>query len=388
MEREFEVVVYGATGFTGGLVAEYLAKVPGLRWALAGRDAAKLGRVRDRIAKNDNALASLPLITASAEDPASLAAMAARTGVVLTTVGPYARHGEPLVRACVDARTHYVDLTGEPAFVDAMIGRYHAMAEEARVKIVHSCGFDSIPHDLGALFTVRALKANGPVTVNGYVQGDGQFSGGTWHSAINAFANPGSLASARKERRAALPSGGRRVHGRTRLHRMERLNSWACPLPTIDPDVVLRSARNVAGYGSDFTYGHHVAVPSLGLLAKGALGVAGVMLLAQLPPTRAWLLSKKSPGEGPSPERRAKSWFKVTFVGEGDGRKIVTEVSGGDPGYGETAKMLAESALCLARDSEKLPARYGVVTTAEAMDDVLIGRLTAAGIAFRVVENP
>ncbi len=387
MEREFEVVVYGATGFTGGLVAEYLAKVPGLRWALAGRDAAKLGRVRDRIAKNDNALASLPLITASAEDPASLAAMAARTRVVLTTVGPYARHGEPLVRACVDARTHYVDLTGEPAFVDAMIGRYHAMAEEARVKIVHSCGFDSIPHDLGAYFTVKQLPSDQPIVIEGFVRGGGKFSGGTWASALGAFAGAGAYYKRRMAKRGKRAAGdGRKVRPAPARLRFDReLGAWACPLPTIDPQIVIRSARALPEYGPDFQYGHYAEVRSLATLAAGAVGIGTLVALAQIPPARRALERLRPSGSGPSEAERARAHFRVRFHGRAGERRVVTEVRGGDPGYGETSKMLAESALCLALDRKKLPERAGVLTTAVAMGDRLLERLRASGISFEVV---
>ncbi len=389
MTRELDVVVYGATGFTGELVAEYLAAVPGVRWAIAGRSVAKLEAVRGRLAAKHAALASLQLIEASAEDEDSLLTMAARTQVVITTVGPYAKHGEPLVRACVEAGTDYVDLTGEPAFVDAMIGRYHKQAEARGVRIVNTCGFDSVPHDLGAMHAVRTLaeggELSGDVTVDGYVLARGDFSGGTWHSAVNAMGSPGSLLAAQKERRLALPRSGRPVKKTSHLHHVRRLQAWACPLPTIDVDVVLRSAALLDGYGATFSYGHHVLVKSLLKIAGGAAAIGGIMLLAQLPPTRALLLKVRAPGEGPPPERRAKNWFRVTFVARTGDREVVTEVSGGDPGYGETAKMLAECGLCLALDRDKLPKRAGVLTPAVAMGEQLLPRLERAGIRFAVL---
>ena len=192
-DRRFDVVVYGATGFTGGLVAEYLAEngPPDLRWAIAGRNSQKLAAVKDRVARKNPALASLPVLSASADDPASLDALAASTRVVLTTVGPYAKYGEPLVAACVKAGTDYVDITGEPDFVDTMVRKYHETAKEKQLRIVSCCGFDSIPHDLGALFTAQKLAPNDAMTVRGFVRAKGGVSGGTWHSALGAMADLG-----------------------------------------------------------------------------------------------------------------------------------------------------------------------------------------------------
>jgi short subunit dehydrogenase-like uncharacterized protein len=157
------------------------------------------------------------------------------------------------------------------------------------------------------------------------------------------------------------------------------------PLPTIDPQVVRRSAKALDRYGPDFSYGHYVAIKRLPAAVGLVGGVAGLFALSQLPPTRNLLLGRLQPGEGPTPEQRAKGWFKVRFVGEGGGRRVVTEVAGGDPGYGETSKMLAESALCLAHDD--LPTTAGEVTTAVAMGDALTERLRRAGITFTVLES-
>jgi short subunit dehydrogenase-like uncharacterized protein len=182
------------------------------------------------------------------------------------------------------------------------------------------------------------------------------------------------------------PRPPRRVSSVRDLAPYERsVGAWALPLPTIDPQVVKRSAAALERYGPDFSYGHYAAFGQLPV-ALGAVGGVGALLaLSQLPPARSWLLGRMRSGEGPSPERRERSWFKVRFVGEGGGRRLVTEVAGGDPGYGETAKMLAESALCLATDN--LPQTSGQVTTAVAMGDVLIERLRRQGITFEVLES-
>ena len=377
-DRPYDVVLFGATGFTGALTAEYLtANAGGARVALAGRNRQKLEQLDS----------GLPLLDADVEQPDSLREMAESARVVITTVGPYIKYGEPLIAACAETGTDYVDLTGEPEFVDVMYVRYNERAEQTGARIVHCCGFDSIPHDLGAYFTVRQLPEGVPIAVEGFVRAGGTFSGGTLESALTAFSRVRHLAKASGERRRVEPRPeGRRIRGiRGRPKRQASLGAWALPMPTIDPQIVLRSARALDRYGPDFSYGHYVAVKQLPVAAGLPVGMAGLFALAQVPPARDWILSRRKPGEGPSPEQRAKGWFKVRFEGEGGGRRVVTEVSGGDPGYGETAKMLSESALCLAQD--ELPPTAGQVTTAVAMGDALIGRLRRAGIAFEVLEK-
>jgi short subunit dehydrogenase-like uncharacterized protein len=387
-ERPLDVALFGATGFTGGLTAEYLARhaPEGTRWALVGRSAEKLAGVRDRLAAIDPACAQLELLEADSGDAGSLRAVAERTHVVATTVGPYLNLGEPLVAACAETGTDYADLTGEPEFVDRMYVRHHATAVATGARLVHACGFDSIPHDLGVLFTVEQLPEGVPLTVRGYVSAGGKPSAGTFHSAVTQFSRLRQAGTAYVERRRIEPKPERKVSSVKDPARYERsLGAWALPLPTIDPQVVKRSAGALERYGPDFSYGHYAAIKQLPA-AVGALGGLGAMFaLAQLPPTRSWLLGRMKSGDGPSPERRERSWFKVRFVGEGGGRRLVTEVAGGDPGYGETAKMLAESALCLATDN--LPQTSGQVTTAVAMGDVLIERLRRQGITFEVLES-
>ncbi|MEU3454236.1 saccharopine dehydrogenase NADP-binding domain-containing protein [Micromonospora sp. NPDC006766] len=387
-ERPYDLVLFGATGFTGGLTADYLARhAPGgLRWALAGRNPAKLAGVRDRLAGIDGGLAGLPLLTADVTDPASLRVVAERARVVASTVGPYLRHGEPLVAACAAAGTDYVDITGEPEFVDLMYVRHHAEAVHTGARLVHACGFDSVPHDLGVWFTVRRLPADGPVTVDGYVRAGGRFSAGTYHSALLSFSRTGQARHAARARRAVEPRPesrrARAVPGK--VGRAEEANGWAVPLHTIDPQIVRRSAAARPEYGPDFRYRHFAAVQRLPTVLAAGVGLAGLIGLVKLPPTRRWLLGRLTSGQGPSAEQRARSWFRVRFVGAGGGKTVVTEVAGGDPGYDETAKMLAESALCLAFDD--LPPTAGQVTTVTAMGDALLDRLVRAGITFRVVD--
>jgi short subunit dehydrogenase-like uncharacterized protein len=382
--RQFDVVLFGATGFTGGLTAEYLAANGGddLRWAIAGRNRAKLEAVRERIGRAD-----LELLEADTGDPDSLRAVAEAARVVATTVGPYIQLGEPLVAACAAAGTDYADITGEPEFVDRSYVRHHATAVATGARLVHACGFDSIPHDLGARHCVEQLPEDVPIVLRGYVRAGGRPSAGTFHTAVTGMSRARQSSVAYVERRRMEPRPqGRRVASLKEPIRYERsLGAWALPLPTIDPQIVKRSAAALERYGPDFSYGHFAAIKHLPVALGAAGGVGAVFALAQLPPTRDWLLGRAASGEGPSPERRGRSWFRVRFIGEGGGERVVTEVAGGDPGYDETSKMLGEAALCLARD--ELPASAGQVTTAVAMGAALTARLRARGIGFDVLEQ-
>lgn len=393
--KPFEIVLFGATGFTGRLTAEYLARASTprpLRWAIAGRSREKLDALRLRLAQLGPNGARVELIVADVNDPASLRELARSADVVATTVGPYIRYGEPLVRACVEEGAHYVDLTGEPEFVDLVIDRYHDEAARKELKIVNACGFDSIPHDLGALFTLKQLErrlspsARGetPVSIEGFVRMHGSVSGGTWHSAITAMGRMRTYQSLRKTLRRPPQVGEHRKIGGIKPHiaYQRDLKLWALPMPTIDPLVVQRSARLSPEYGPDFRYGHYLGLRKLTKVVGLVASVSAVFALAQLKPTRGLLLKVKDPGQGPSEEERKKASFKVIFRGRAGGHEVLCEVRGGDPGYDETAKMLAESALTLVFDRERAPKVYGVVPPAASLGMPLLERLRAAGISF------
>jgi len=386
--RDLDIVLFGATGFTGALAADYLARhaPAGLRWAIAGRSPDKLAAVRDRLAEIDPSLADLELVAADVEDAASLKSLAERTKVVATTVGPYLPYGEPLVAAAAAAGTAYVDLTGESEFVNRMYVAHHETAVRTGARIVHACGFDAIPHDLGAYFTVQQLPDDQPITLRGVVRTSGTLSGGTFHSALTAMSRPRQMREAGAARRALEP----RPEGRSsravssKPGRDPVLGYWLLPLPTIDPLVVKRSGAALPAYGPEFRYSHFAGTKTLRYAAGGALVMGGLGLAAQVGPLRNLLKQRIQPGDGPDEARRARSWFRVDFIGEAGGRQVHTRVSGGDPGYDETAKMLAESAMCLALDDN--PDVAGQVTTAQAMGDRLLERLQNAGLTFEILD--
>jgi short subunit dehydrogenase-like uncharacterized protein len=379
-----DIALLGATGFTGSLTADYLGgHLPTTAtWAIAGRNAAKLNAIADRIEGNGGVRPQV--VEADVRDETSMAALAAQTRVLITTVGPYLQHGEAAVKACAEAGIAYVDLTGEPEFVDRMWLKYNATAEGSGARIIHACGFDSIPYDLGVLYTVEQLPEGVPLSVKGYIRAGGAPSGGTYHSAIGAFSRlrqAGRTAAERKELEGR-PTG-RRVKGGGKIGRGAGGQGWALPLPTIDPQIVLRSARTLDRYGPQFSYQHFAQFKRLPMMVGTIAGAGVLMAGSQLSITRKGLLKLKDVGDGPDEAKREASWFKLRLIGEGGGKTVTTQVSGGDPGYTETSKMLSEAAMCLAYD--KLPKVAGQTTTAVAMGDALITRLQKAGITFEVL---
>jgi short subunit dehydrogenase-like uncharacterized protein len=411
--RAYDVVIWGATGFTGKLVAEYVARVYGVgrevRWAIAGRSHDKLAAVRDGLVAIDPRAAELPILVGDSRDAASLAPIVAHTRVVLTTVGPYAVYGHELAAACVEHGTDSVDLTGEPQFVRATIDRHHARAKETGARIVHCCGFDSIPSDLGVLLLqteMRARHGTRCAEVKFFAgEMSGGMSGGTVASALHIaeemahdkavrriVANPYALDPDRKERGPDGPD-------QKGVRFDEDLQRWTGPfaMAAINTRIVRRTNALLGyGYGEDFRYSE---CQSFRPGARGFLTAAGMtaglgmfVAAAAVSPTRAFLKGLlPAPGEGPSKEARDKGFFVTRLIGIGEAngaggapRLLATIRGKSDPGYGETAKMISESAVCLARDP--VPPAGGVLTPASCMGLLLVERLRRAGMDFEVEE--
>lgn len=402
-DRDFEIVLWGATGYTGRLVAERLAADAGLGWALAGRDRGRLERVRDELAARAPHARELPILLGDAGDPASLAAIAARTRVVCTTVGPYARHGSELVAACVRAGAHYCDLTGELPWIRRMIDAHHEAARAAGARIVHCCGFDSIPSDLGVWMLHDAARARGRrlARVDAlFGESSGGFSGGTFASLL------GVLEEAQRDPAVqrvlddpyaldpAPRTGGPDRPDARGVSWEPRLRRWTAPfvMAAINARVVRRS-NAVAGhpYGREFRYTERMTLPAGPAGLPAALAVAGGMALTGVVTRSSWLrgmITRRAPkpGEGPTPAQRARGYFVTRLLATcDDGALLRGHVEDRrDPGYGSTAVMLSESALCLARDPLATPG--GVLTPASAMGGALLARLRAAGMTW-VVED-
>jgi len=385
--RELDIVVYGATGFTGRLVAEYLNNQYGvngeLLWAMAGRSQSKLEQVRDEMGIS----ADLPLVVADSSNLDSIKAMVERTAVVCTTVGPYQLYGNELVATCAAAGTDYVDLCGEPGWMYKMIGAHSAAAEASGARIVFSCGFDSIPFDLGVLFLQQNAEQKLGATVprvRGRVRAmKGTFSGGTLASfrttmaaaakdpdLINVLRNPFSLTPGFTG--AEQPKGDKPVFD-------EVLQSWIAPfvMASINTKNIHRSNQLMDHrYGTDFVYDEMM------LTGPGEQGEAIANHIAN---DNSMAEDQTQPGDGPDKEARENGLYDVLFVGEAnDGQLVKVSVQGDkDPGYGSTSKMIAESAVCLVKNPDA--ASGGIWTPAPAMGSLLIERLQAnAGLTFTV----
>jgi len=382
---EFDVVMHGASGFTGRLVAEHFAKHhPDVRWAMSGRSEAKLAAVRDEIASFETA----PLVVADADDPASLRALAARTKAVLTTVGPYQLYGSDLVAACAQAGTDYLDLCGETAWMRRMIDAHEAAAQASGARILFSCGFDSIPFELGVWFVQQeaAKRFGAPAArVKGRVRAmRGTFSGGTAASlkaTLAAAARDPQVLDYLKNPFALTPdfAGPKQPHGAA-VAFDDDLDAWTAPfvMAAINTRNVHRSNWLMGQpYGADFVYDEMVLTGpgEAGEAAAKAVAVANAAMGAEGGP---------KPGEGPGREEREAGFYDLLFVAlAADGRQVRAGVKGDkDPGYGSTSKMIAETALCLI-DTPDLAG--GVWTPGAALDGKLVERLREkAGLAFAV----
>jgi short subunit dehydrogenase-like uncharacterized protein len=386
---KFDIVVYGATGFTGQLVAEYLAtqyKGDGnLKWAMAGRSEEKLASVRDAI----GAPADTPLIVADASDPASLKAMVAQTKSVISTVGPYQLYGEELVAACAASGTDYLDLCGEPIWMRQMIDKYEAAAKSSGARIVFSCGFDSLPFELGTVVVQEDAKRvfGAPAArVKGRVRDmRGTLSGGTAASAratFEAVAKDLSLVAMLKDPFALTPGfkGPKQPPGSKPVFE-EDLQSWAAPFM-----MALINTRNIhrSNMLMGFPYGKEFVYDEMVLTGAGEKGEANARLVMAANTEKTGPGAPK-PGEGPSKEERENGLYDLLYVAIApDGRQVRAVVKGDrDPGYGSTSKMISECAICLLRDTPDVPA--GIWTPGAAMGDKLIKRLTDhAGLTFEV----
>jgi short subunit dehydrogenase-like uncharacterized protein len=397
MQRDFDIVIHGASGFTGRLVAEYMAQrhpnggnVEGLRWAMGGRDAAKLAAVRDEI----GAPADTPLVVTDLQDAASLAQLMQRTRLVLSTVGPYQLYGNELLAACANGGVHYVDLCGEPAWMRQMIDVHQAAAQASGARIVFSCGFDSIPFDLGVFYLQQAFRQRFGHAASRVCcrvrKMKGTFSGGTAASlkatmaaaaqdprVLDWLRSPFSLTPGFEGPKQ--PSGNKPMVDEA-LGQFNGEGVWVAPfvMAAINTKNVHRSNFLMSqAYGADFVYDEMLIT---GPGAKGeqiAQAVAGDKSLGGE--------GGPKPGEGPSKAERDSGFYDLLFLGEdAQGNRLRAVVKGDrDPGYGSTSKMIAESAVCLLRDAGTLAG--GIWTPAPAMGEKLIARLQAnAGLSFAI----
>ena len=404
-KRSYDVLIWGASGFTGKLVCQYLMKNYGVgigsafRWSIAGRNHKNLETIRKDL--NLNNPEEMPILIGDSLDLESLKTITSKTKVLLTTVGPYSLYGRALVEACIQTHTHYCDLTGEVPFIHHTINNFHESAEKAKVKIVHSCGFDSIPSDLGCfMLQDRSICEFGtPLKrIRLYVRKvKGGVSGGTIASMIEIM----KLAKNKDTRRilknpySLYPKNaqvGPRQPNQKKIEWDDTILGWAGPFIMSDFNSAIVRRTNALlnfKYGKDFTYDEVSAIPKKPFSKSKAqcyalgLGLFAGMLYYRF--TR-WLLSKTilpKPGQGPSKKSRKDGFFILDLIGAQSNNILKVTVScSSDPGYSGTALMIGEAAVCLAQNEESLPQNFGVLTPATAMGNTLINRLKKAGMKF------
>ena len=392
MDKKYEIIVYGATGFTGQICCKYLRdNYSDLAWAMAGRNQDKLEQLKS------NFNLDCDVVVADGADLQALRSLASQAKVVLSTAGPFARYGSLLVQACVEEGSHYTDITGENHWVRGLIDKHHAEAASKGIRIIPSCGYDSIPSDLGAFFTISQF--NKPVSrVDVYHEAQGGASGGTTETIFTMdglskemrdpfVLNPEETVS--EEQRKKSKDG-------FIIEEVDGIEGWSGigMMAVANTRVVRRSAalmeQNQKSYGSSFTFGEHGLFSSKRMARLASYGSILAFIVIGTPLKRLVRPFLLKPGEGPSQETQDKGWFRATFVAlsEDNERKICSMYGSGDPGYKSTAKLVCESALALARSSE-LPGgnEYGgVLTSAVGLGNVLIERLKKAEIEFKVLD--
>ena len=397
-KREYDIIIWGASGFTGRLVAEYLYtnyNSKDLKWAIAGRDNQKLISIRKTFLNDE-----VPIVLANSFDETSLNKMTQRANVICSTVGPYAKYGSLLVKSCIKNKTHYCDLAGEAQWIRKMIDLHHEEAIRNQVKIVNSCGYDSIPSDMGVYFINKNLSKKN-LTIKMRVTGTkGGYSGGTYASMQNIIKEASSDREVRKSLTNPYglnPVGEQSGHDKRDLSSVvfdKKIKSWIAPflMAGINTKIVRRSnALSNYNYGKDFKYDEAV------MTGKGIKGqLAGIMLsipLILLAAKPGSILNKifsffvPKPGQGPNKKERESGYFSSKFfVFDEHSNSSIFKVTGDrDPGYGSTSKMLAESAVCLAKDN--LDNTFGIITPSYAMGNNILERLVSnAGLSFKKIK--
>ena len=400
--KDFDIIIWGATGFTGRLVAEYIFKnysSEKLNWAIAGRDKKKLINVRDEIADEN-----IPIIIADSFDEMSLTKMTQKTKVICSTVGPYSKYGSLLVKSCIKTNTHYCDLAGEAQWIRKIVDTYHQEAKNKKVRIVNSCGFDSIPSDMGVYFIHKNLPDvnikldNISMRLSGF---KGSLSGGTYASMNNIITEASKDSLIRKiltNPYGLNPEGQRSGPDKRDLNKVkydEDSKSWIAPfmMAGINTKIVRRSnALSNYSYGKNFTYDESVMTgDGFKGRIKAIISVLPLIFLSAKPGSllkRIFNYFTPKPGQGPNENERENGYYSMRFyIRYNDKSRALVRVTGDrDPGYGSTSKMLAESAICLSKDS--LKDTYGIITPSIAMGDQILDRLQAkAGLTFKFIES-
>ena len=373
--RKYDIIVFGASGFTGKLVSEYLFKSKdskNISWAIAGRDEHKLKKIADNY--------NIDYILADSFDLDSLNHICSLSKLVLSTVGPYMIYGENLVYACIENSTHYLDLTGEPQFVTNMYKKYRYKAIKNKSIVIHCCGFESIPADMGVNEILKQFNDDN-VDLTFYLKTKGSISGGTWASFLNSISKPESLAMKR------MKSAMKKATPKQKIFYSQRFNKWALTFPVIDKYIVYKSINSLNKF-KNVRFTQYVIQKSFFKMLILIKSIFLISIISKIDLARNYLLSLLPSGKGPSLEKRNSSWFDITIVGKSKIKTVTTVIKGGDPGYGETSKFIAETALSIILNFNELLVDRGILTPMECAGDILTDRLKKSGIVVETrIEN-
>ena len=370
VNKEYDIIIHGATGFTGKLICEYIYNhkdSKSIKWGISGRNTSKLKPISQKY--------NIDLFQVDSFNQESLDLITSKSKLIISVVGPYATYGKQLIDSCVNNNCHYLDITGESSFVEYVKNNYSQKAIDTNTILVNCCGFESMPPDIGTYYSVRKLNEEN-IKFKCYMKTKGQISGGTWASFLNHF-NSKKI----KKRIKETSSKKYKIKNKTIFYNKE-LKKWALIFPDVDRRIIKRSSQSIKGYGKDVEFTKYMLFNSLFKITTLLIPLFFISILAKFKISRKWLESFIPSGEGPSEEDRKKHWFKYILVGETLNQKIITTIEGGDPGYGETSKFISEMGLAIILNTNELNCKKGVLTPAECAGDLMLKRLQASGIKF------
>ena len=370
VEKEYDLIIHGATGFTGQLICDYLYKhndSKAIKWAISGRNTSKL----EPISKKYN----VDLFQVDSFENKALDLITSKSKVIISVVGPYAIYGKQLIESCVNNNCHYLDITGESSFVQYVKNKYSKKAIETNTILISCCGFESIPPDIGTYYSIKQLNEEN-IDIKCYMKTKGQISGGTWASFLN-ISSGGRIKKKIQNRQPKKQDTKNKI-----LFYNKELKKWALIFPDIDQYIIRRSSKLIDGYGENVRFVKYMLFKSLFKVAALLVPLFFILFLAKFKFSKKWLESFIPSGTGPSEEARAKHWFEYTLIGKTEKQKIITTVKGGDPGYGETSKFVTEMGLALILNKDELNHKKGVLTPAACAGDVILRRLQKSGIDF------
>lgn len=366
VDKKYDIVVHGATGFTGKLICEYLSlnnDKERIKWSISGRNKDKLST----IAKKYN----IDYFVADAFDKKNLDIITNQTKLIISVVGPYSIYGKDLIQSCIENSCHYLDLTGEPEFVNYVEKKYSELASKKNILIINCCGFESIPPDIGVFYTLKHLKEENAV-INSYLSTKGQISGGTWASFLNSFSSNKSVI----KKTSGIKSKTKKIFFN------KNLKKWALIFPVIDKYIVKKSSKNLNGYGKNFSFNEYILFNNRIQIFTLIISLFFIGILSKIKIFRKILMNIIPSGTGPNKVKRDSHWFNIKLFASSNNNSIVTTIKGGDPGYGETAKFISEMGLCIINDYDNLNLKKGVITPAMCAGDLMIKRLQNSGIIF------